>query len=114
VFFVSRLRADAKYTVQRDREIASQNEHILQDQEITLTGYRQLGRDGLQGWRRITVWLEDKQEAMVLVTNHRRLSAETIAEIYRDRWQIEAFFKSIKQLLKLKTFVGTSARRLVA
>jgi len=110
VFFVSRLREDAKYTVQGEREIASRNEHILLDQEITLTGYRQLGRDGWQGLRRIEVWLEDKQETMVLVTNHRRLSAATIAEIYRDRWQIEAFFKSIKQLLKLKTFVGTSER----
>jgi hypothetical protein len=110
VFFVSRLRQDAKYTVQGEREIAPQNEHILQDQEITLSGYRQLGKDGLQGLRRIKVWLEDKQETMVFVTNHRRLSAATIAEIYRDRWQIEAFFKSIKQLLKLKTFVGTSER----
>lgn len=108
VFFVTRLRVDAKYTVQGDREIAPRHKHVLRDQDITLTGYRQVGKDGLQGLRRIEVWLEDKQEVMVFVTNHPRLSAATIAEIYRDRWQIETFFKSIKQLLKIKTFVGTS------
>jgi hypothetical protein len=110
VFFVSRLREDAKYTVQEDHAIPARHRHILRDQEITLTGHRQVGQDGLQRLRRIEVWLEDKQETMVFVTNHRRLAAATIAEIYRDRWQIEAFFKSIKQLLKLKTFVGTSER----
>ena len=110
VLFVSRLRNDAKYTVQREREIPATRQHIRSDQQITLTGYRQVGQDGLQGLRRIEVWLQDKQQMLTLVTNHRHLSASTIAEIYRDRWRIEVFFKSLKQLLKLKTFVGTSER----
>src|SRR5205814_6473819 len=59
--------------------------------------------------RRIEVWVEDKQETMVFVTNHLKLAAATIAAIYKDRWQIEQFFKSLKQSLRIKTFVGTSA-----
>jgi hypothetical protein len=107
VFFVSRLKKDAKFTVIQDRDIPPTQKHILKDQEIVLPGWRQLGKVGL-ALRRIEVWLEDKQEVLVLVTNHPRLAASTVAAVYRDRWQIETFFKSIKQLLKLKTFVGTS------
>ena len=44
-----------------------------------------------------------------LLTNHLEFAASTIAAIYRERWQIELFFKALKQNLKIKTFVGTSA-----
>jgi IS4 transposase len=67
------------------------------------------GRPDLEDLRRVTVWLEDKQEELVLVTNHFELAASTIAAIYKQRWQIELFFKLLKQQLKIKTFVGTSA-----
>jgi IS4 transposase len=46
---------------------------------------------------------------LVFLTNHFKLGATTIAAIYKDRWQIELFFKALKQNLKIKTFVGTSA-----
>ena len=46
---------------------------------------------------------------LVFVANHLGLGAGTIAAIYKDRWQIELFFKALKQNLKIKTFVGTSA-----
>ena len=46
---------------------------------------------------------------LVFLTNHLGLGASTIAAIYKDRWQIELFFKAIKQNLKIKTFIGTSA-----
>jgi hypothetical protein len=59
--------------------------------------------------RRIEVWDEMKKESIVLITNHMTFGAATIAAIYKDRWQIEVFFKTIKQSLKIKTFVGTSA-----
>jgi hypothetical protein len=59
--------------------------------------------------RRVVVWLEDKQEELVLLTNNFELAASTIAAIYKQRWQIELFFKLLKQQLKIKTFVGTSA-----
>src|SRR5690606_20324471 len=58
--------------------------------------------------RRIVVWNEENQKEIVLLTNHMSFAASTIARIYKDRWQIELFFKAIKQNLKIKTFVGTS------
>ena len=67
------------------------------------------GRPDLEDLRVVTVWLEDKQEKLVLLTNNFRLAASTIAAIYKQRWHIELFFKLLKQQLKIKTFVGTSA-----
>ena len=58
--------------------------------------------------RRIEIWLEDKQQTNVFVTNHLKLAASTIAAVYRDRWQIELFFKTIRQSLRIKTFIGLS------
>jgi DDE family transposase/uncharacterized protein DUF4372 len=108
VFLVTRLREDAKYRVEKEREIPeSHQQRILSDQEITMLGYGQLGEKGLR-LRRIEVWDEKRQEKFVFVSNHMRLAASTIDRIYRERWQIETFFKSLKQLLKIKTFVGTS------
>ena len=52
--------------------------------------------------------MEEKKEAMVFITNNFKLAASTIAASYKDRWQIELFFKALKQSLKIKTFVGTT------
>ena len=54
------------------------------------------------------VWVEERNETMVFVTNNLKLAASTIAAIYKERWKIELFFKALKQSLKIKTFVGTS------
>lgn len=107
VYFVTRLREDAVYTVMGEREVPPTCTAVRSDQDIEIPGWRQ-GVGGLQGLRRIEYWDEEGQRLLVFVTNHRRLAASTIAAVYRERWQIETFFKSLKQLLKLKTFVGTS------
>ena len=57
----------------------------------------------------MTVWDERNQCEVQLLTNQLKFAATTIAAIYRERWQIELFFKLLKQQLKIKTFVGTSA-----
>jgi len=57
--------------------------------------------------RRVIAWDLNRGESVVFLTNNLSLSAGTIADIYRDRWKIELFFKSLKQNLKIKTFVGT-------
>jgi hypothetical protein len=62
--------------------------------------------------RRITVENPETGENIVLLTNHLRFAASTIGEIYRDRWEIELFFKTLKQNLKVKTFVGESENAL--
>jgi IS4 transposase len=58
------------------------------------------------------VWDEEKKESIILLTNHLTFGSTTISAIYKDRWQIEIFFKTIKQNLKIKTFVGTSPNAL--
>ena len=105
VYFVSRLRANAVFEVLDEREVPHGGT-ILKDQTIRLTGEPQKCPHLL---RRIEALREDTGEILVFVTNHYRLAASSIAAIYKDRWQIELFFKALKQNLKIKTFVGTSA-----
>jgi IS4 transposase len=59
-------------------------------------------------FRRIEYWNEDKQEILVFFTNLLHLAASTMAAIYKDRWQIELFFKALKQTAKVKSFLGTA------
>ena len=83
--------------------------NVIRDQEIRITPYRQ---DFELKLRLVTIWDEEKQEELTFLTNHLDFGATTIARIYKERWQIELFFKSLKQLLRVKTFVGTSANAL--
>ncbi len=62
--------------------------------------------------RRVVVWDAKNEQEVVLLTNNFTLAASTIGRIYRDRWEIELFFRALKQHLKIKTFVGTSANAL--
>jgi len=105
VLFVSRLKDNAQYVVLRDNPVES-GSAIRKDQVIVMKAQQRSGTDA--HFRRIEFWNEDTQEILVFVTNHHQLPAQTIADIYRERWQIELFFKSLKQLLKIKSFVGTS------
>jgi len=107
VYFVTRMKDNALFEVVEERE-PPQNRNIVKDQIIRLTG------TGAQKkcphlLRRVEAIREDTGEMLVFLTNHFGLGASTIAAIYKDRWQIELFFKAIKQNLKIKTFIGTSA-----
>ena len=62
--------------------------------------------------RKVVVWYKINEEHIVLLTNHNKFGATTISAIYKDRWQIEIFFKHLKQNLKIKTFVGTTENAL--
>ena len=106
VWFVTRSKDNMNYRVVKRRSIPEHG-NVLQDQEIVLTGYyaRQKCPHRL---RRIVVWDEEHEREIVLLSNHMKFAASTIGRIYKDRWQIELFFKAIKQNLKIKTFVGTS------
>lgn len=105
VHFVTRLKDNASYGVVESRPVPP-NSNILRDELILLTSQQEIGPEAML--RRIEVWVEERQETMVFVTNNLRLAASTIAAIYKERWQIELFFKALKQSLKIKTFVGTS------
>jgi IS4 transposase len=104
---VSRQKGNANYTVIEERSVPT-NRSILKDQLITLNVYYSR-KHYPHPLRRIEVWDATKKESIVLITNHMTFGATTIAAVYKDRWQIEVFFKTIKQNLRIKTFVGTSA-----
>lgn len=107
VYFVSRLKKNADFQIVEDYPVP-EGRNVLKDQRVRLQAFV-AGRPDLDDLRMVTVWLEDKQEELVLLTNHVELAASTIAAIYKERWQIELFFKLLKQQLKIKTFVGTTA-----
>jgi hypothetical protein len=110
IFFVTRLKDNAVYEVVEERDIPK-NRSILSDQLIQLTGVKAEEKCPYL-LRRIIVWDENNQREIVLLSNHLNFGSSTIASIYKDRWEIEVFFKTLKQHLKVKTFVGTSENAL--
>jgi IS4 transposase len=107
VFFVTHMKGNAQFEVVEERE-PPQNRNILKDQTIRLTGTGAPEKCP-HLLRRVEAIREDTGDILIFLTNHHSLGASTIAVIYKDRWQIELFFKALKQNLKIKTFVGTSA-----
>jgi len=110
IFFVTRLKDNAEYRVVKKQSVP-QNRNIISDQLIKFTGYY-AKKDCPHLLRKIVVWDSKNNEQVVLLTNHLKFGATTISAIYKDRWQIELFFKALKQNLKVKTFVGTSENAL--
>ena len=106
VFFVTPLKKDTRYEQIEDKPVPAQN-NIVSDTRIVLTSpaSRRRYREPL---RLVTLETDDGNR-LEFLTNQMELAASTIAEIYKDRWKIEIFFKLIKQNLRIKTFFGTSA-----
>jgi hypothetical protein len=107
VFFVTRMKTNTVYSVVEECEVP-ENGNVLRDQIISLPGLSKAGEEAVL-FRRIEYWNKDKQEILVFFSNLLHLAASTIASIYKERWQVELFFKALKQNLKVKTFLGTSA-----
>ncbi|PYT27136.1 MAG: IS4 family transposase [Acidobacteria bacterium] len=107
VYFVTRMKEKAVYEVKAELEVPK-DRNVLSDQIIYFPRLRREGEEPVL-FRRVEIWDEKKQEPIVFLTNLLEFGATTIAAIYKDRWQVELFFKALKQTLKVKTFVGTSA-----
>lgn len=108
VWFVTRLRDSINYSVIEQRSF--NGAVVRSDQVILLEKHRTYGFEPLR-LRRVVV-VDDDDREFEIFTNNFTLAASTIGEIYRQRWQIENFFRAIKQNLRIKTFVGTSANAL--
>jgi IS4 transposase len=107
IYFGTRMKDNALFEIVEDHAVP-QNRHIVKDQTIRLTGTG--AHDKCPHLlRRVAAIRADTGDPLVFLTNHHGLGASTIAAIYKDRWQIELFFKALKQNLTIKTFVGTSA-----
>lgn len=105
-FFVSRAKGNIKYQVIGQHE-PIKNNNIMADNIISFTGFYQQ-QDYPKELRLIHYYDQEENRILVFLTNNFKLAAITIARIYKARWQIETFFKWIKQNLKIKTFFGTS------
>jgi IS4 transposase len=110
VYFVTRMKEKAVYKVKEELQ-TPQNSKVVRDQIIYFPRLTRKGEEPVL-FRRVEIWDAEKEEAVVFLSNLLAFGATTIAAIYKDRWQIELFFKALKQNLRVKTFVGTSENAL--
>jgi len=106
IFFVSRIRGNAKYRVLK-RHALKGCSGVTSDQTIEYTATRKDGGK-LKPIRRIGYRDPETGKHYVFISNQFSWSANTIADIYKQRWQVELFFKWIKQNLKIKAFLGNT------
>ncbi len=106
--FVTRLKKNAAVRIERTRE--THEEHILADQEVSFTYRSNRGRHRnlYEGGLRCITVARPNERPLVLVSNDLASPAAELAQLYKERWQIELFFKWIKQNLKIKRFLGES------
>lgn len=105
-FFVTRAKKNLKYTV-TGQHTQVNRKGVISDDKINLTGYYQ-SKDYPEDLRLVTYYDKEEDRTFKFLTNNFKLAAFTISQIYKARWQIEIFFKWIKQNLKIKTFLGTT------
>ena len=111
VYFVTRMKEGTAYEV-IDRQSVPTRGGVVADEHIALTSPPTVAKyEQGRPLRRVEVSTEEG-DRLVFLTNHLDLGPTTVARIYKDRWQIELLFKALKQNLRVKTFVGTSANAL--
>ena len=106
IYFVTRMKKNANYKVIERRDV-SKYKNISSDQIIEMCGYYTKKNCPMR-LRRIRVKDPETGKYIVILTNQMEWSPATVAAVYKDRWQIEIFFKAMKQNLKIKSFLGTS------
>lgn len=108
VFFVIRHKENIQFHTVKENDLPEdRHQHVLLDEIIQFTGIESKKKYPKK-LRRVVVWDDKNQQKIELVTNQMSWTANTISELYRARWDIEIFFRDIKQLLHIKSFIGTS------
>ena len=108
--FVTRIKTNTVYETIRELDLPDNtDQNILKDEIIKLSSSKakEVGIDK-QELRLVHVWKEDQNKVIVIITNQLDWSYNTISDLYKKRWDIELFFKALKQNLQVKTFWGTS------
>ena len=108
--FVTRIKTNTVYQVIEELDLSdNKDQDILKDEIINLSSPK-AEKTGINKYkfRLIKVYKEDENKVIEIITNNLEWSARTIADLYKKRWDIELFFKALKQNLQVKTFVGTS------
>lgn len=108
IYFVIRHKENIQYNVIKENELPDdRHQHILKDEIIELKN--KLSKEKYpKKLRRVAIWDEVNKQVIELITNQLTWTANTIGELYKCRWDIEIFFRDIKQLLHIKSFIGTS------
>ena len=103
-FFVTRAKSNMAYEVKKQYEVEG---GVLEDEDVYLTSYASKKEYGSL-LRRVRFLDSTSGKEYVFLTNNRHWDAQTVADIYKERWAIEIFFKQIKSHMKIKSFIGTS------
>ena len=111
VFFVTRIRGNAVYEVLKTNPVR-EGTGVVADEIIRYSSVRS-GKCNLFPVRKVVFKDAETGRIFTFITNHFRWAATTIAAIYKQRWQVELFFKWIKQNLKIKSFIGTSMNAVI-
>lgn len=108
VYFVVRHKNNIKFRTVKELELPQdKHQHLLKDEIVELTGTRSKERYPKK-LRRVALWDEVNQQTVEVITNQMSWTANTITELYKARWDVEIFFRDIKQQLHIKSFIGTS------
>lgn len=108
VFFVIRHKENFQFQSIKENELPeNHHQHVLIDEIIELTGIESKKKYPKR-LRRVVIWDDENGQEVELITNQKSWTANTISELYKARWQVEIFFREIKQLLHIKSFIGTS------
>ena len=108
VYFVIRHKENLQYLVIKENPLPdNRHQHILKDEIIELQNKGSKTKYPKR-LRRVVVWDEVNNQTIEIITNQMTWTANTIGELYKSRWKVEIFFRDIKQLLHIKSFIGTS------
>ena len=108
VYFVVRHKDNIKFRTVKELELPEErHQHVLKDEIIELTGIKTKQKYPKK-LRRVALWDEKNQQTIEVITNQMSWTANTITELYKARWEVEIFFRDIKQQLHIKSFIGTS------
>jgi hypothetical protein len=108
--FVTRIKSNTKYETIQELDLPDNiDQHILKDEIIQLTSNKAIETGVSEHKLRLVhVYKENENKVIAIITNQLDWEYNTIAELYKKRWDIELFFKALKQNLQVKTFWGTS------
>lgn len=108
VYFVVRHKDNIQFKTIKELDLPEhKHQHLLKDEIIELTGV-QTKKKYPKKLRRVALWDEENQQIIEVITNQMSWTANTITELYKARWEVEIFFRDIKQQLHIKSFIGTS------
>ena len=108
VYFVVRHKNNIKFKTIKERPLPeNRHQHVLKDEIIQLTGTKSKEKYP-QKLRRVALWDDKNKQTIEVITNQMSWTANTITELYKARWDVEIFFRDIKQQLHIKSFIGTT------